>query len=224
MVEQGRPPGRIDRSYLQGMSGGYQSQILAALKSLGLTDADQRPTAELERLVAEPSQLPSYLMTRLPTLYPEAIALAAEHGTQGQLEEVFRSKWGLSGNTLREAIRFYLDASALAGMPTSPNFRVPARSIRPKGEPRPAKRASTSPAKAPAKTAAETPLVTTPTSTQRITLASGGSVMLTIAVDLFGLSESDRVFVFDLVDKLRTYSVGQAAEPVKAPYKPEGVG
>ena len=50
--------------------------------------------------------------------------LGTINATQGQLEEAFR-EYGVSGDTLRKAIAFYLAAAKYAQVPLSKNFRVP---------------------------------------------------------------------------------------------------
>lgn len=39
-----------------------------------------------------------------------------------------------------------------------------------------------------------------------VRLRSGGDVTLSMTIDLFDLSEEDRAFVFDLVDRVRGYA------------------
>jgi hypothetical protein len=123
-MEQKPPPPRIDRSYLIGMSGGYQSQVLAALRWLDLVgdDGELRPT--LIKLVQEPYSRTQTIAGLLEDRYGPVVALGKTNATQGQLEEAFRA-YGLSGSTVRKAIAFYLHAADYAGLPVSPHFRIP---------------------------------------------------------------------------------------------------
>jgi Family of unknown function (DUF5343) len=123
MADEDVPP-RIDRSFLSGLSGGYQTQVLAALRSLGLMEDDGRVTTRLQALVDQPEQRATIIGAILRERYPEAIALGEEKATQGQLEEQFKA-YGISGATLRKAIAFFLHAANFAGIPVSPFFKTP---------------------------------------------------------------------------------------------------
>ncbi len=51
-MEREDPPARIDKSYLDNLSGGYRTQVLAALHSLGLVDESGTLSERLKALVA----------------------------------------------------------------------------------------------------------------------------------------------------------------------------
>lgn len=126
MQNEGGPPSRIDRSYLDTLSGGYQSQVLAALKALDLMGPQGEVTPILIALV-ESSDADTRKATFADILarkYPRPVSLGTTKATQGQLEEAFR-EYGITGDTLRKAIAFYLNAAKYAGVPVSANFRVP---------------------------------------------------------------------------------------------------
>jgi hypothetical protein len=211
MKEEGRPPDVIDRSYLSGMSGGYQSQVMAALKAYWFVEDDGRPTKDLEQLLKNPEdEWPSVLHSHTAWLYARAYELADRHGTQGQLEKLFREDYDFSGSTLRKAIKFFLDVSKFADLPLSPHWKTPSRASIPPVTKRPRK------AKVPPTT---TPQASRPSGkkdkgvsqsedTQEVALDSGGVVSLKVSVDLFRLSDRDRSFVFDLIDRLRSYEGG----------------
>ena len=206
MVSEGAPPGRVDRTYLTGMSGGYQNQITAALRALGLVDALSSPTRELMSLVSNlEAELPAFMQRSIAILYPEANALAQRNGSAGQLADVFRSEYGIQGSTLENAIRFYLDACAFAGVPTGTHFKAPVRARKSpaKKVPQPKVDAPFGPVRAPADQ--PHPAMAMPSSTERVDLASGGHLVLTMAVDLFALDEKDRAFVFDIIDRVKGY-------------------
>jgi len=205
MAGEHGPPGRVDRSYLTGMSGGYQGQILSALRSLDLINSDGVPTDELGRLVAAlDAELPAFMQRKVAVLYPDAVDLAKQNGTAGQLHDLFRQQYGITGSTLDSAIRFYLEASKFAGLPVSTHFRPPSRT-------RKARKAAPSntrakEASAGATSSPEAPKIgTMPSSTQRVELGSGGSLVVTMSVDLFSLTDDDRTFVFDIIDRMKKY-------------------
>jgi hypothetical protein len=119
-----RLPPRIDRSYLDGMSGGYQSQVIAALRWLDLIGPKGEVEATLVSLATTPEQRQEIIGDLLRTHYPTVLALSDANSTQGQLEEEFRS-FGVSGSTLRRAIAFFLHAARYAEIPVSPHFKIP---------------------------------------------------------------------------------------------------
>lgn len=124
-MEEKPPPPRLDRTYLVGMSGGYQGQVLAAFRALGLIDEEGAVQPVLRDLVrASDEERRQLLGAILREKYPEAVRLAEENATQGQLEEAFR-KYGLSAATLRKAVVFYLNVAEYAGVPLSPHFSAP---------------------------------------------------------------------------------------------------
>jgi uncharacterized protein DUF5343 len=216
MKAEGRAPDMIDRSYLSGMSGGYQSQVLAALKAYDFIEDDGRPTKDLERLLRNPDEeWPSVLRSQTAWLYSEPLELAERHATQGQLEKVFREQFDFTGSTLRKAIKFFLDASNYVQLELSPLWKTPSRASIPPTTQRSRK------AKAPSARKAlvsrgkmdENRSMSPGPDTHEIALESGGSVSLAVSVDLFKLSEKDRAFVFDLVDRVRSY---QAESPTEA--------
>lgn len=207
MVKDGIP-NRVDRSYLTGMSGGYQSQVIAALRALGWIDEDTgNPTLDLYQLVEHPDDWPAKLSSQVGWLYAGQVELADQNATQLQLEESFRRDFGLSGSTLRKAIKFFLDIADFVGMQRSPHWSVPKRPSRPssglaKSSPkkgRPGTKKPDAPADA---TGSAAPIGR---GSQAVTLKSGGTVVLSMSVDLFSLDESDRQFVFGLIDQMKGY-------------------
>jgi hypothetical protein len=124
MADEGLPP-RIDRSYLSKLSGGYQGQVLAALRWLNLVDDEGRVQESLIGLVQNPSEHGERIGVIIRERYPEAVSLGQQNATQGQLEEEFR-KSGIGGATLRKATSFYLHAAAFGGIPVSPYFKASA--------------------------------------------------------------------------------------------------
>jgi hypothetical protein len=123
MEAEGTPP-RIDRSYLEKFAGGYQTQIIAALRSLDLIDTKGEVQPSLVELVDDGEHRAESVAKFVRQFYPEPVRLGTVNATQGQLEEAFRD-YGVSGDTLRKAIGFYMAAAKYAQVPVSKNFRVP---------------------------------------------------------------------------------------------------
>jgi hypothetical protein len=126
MADEGIPR-RIDRSYLSGLSGGYQTQVMAALRSLGLMADEGVVTDRLIDLVRRPADRKFLFGNILRERYPEAVRLGESNATQAELEEAFRPS-GIGGATLRKAVTFYLHAADFAGIPLSPFFKPPTAS------------------------------------------------------------------------------------------------
>jgi hypothetical protein len=126
MKEEGGAPPQIDPSYLDSFSGGYRSQVIAALKSLALIRENGEVTERLTALVEAESRdaRETIIGDLLREYYPEPVRLGAIKATQGQLETAFREH-GITGDTLRKAIAFYLAAAKFAKVPVSVNFKVP---------------------------------------------------------------------------------------------------
>ncbi|MCA1704979.1 MAG: hypothetical protein LC808_17640 [Actinobacteria bacterium] len=193
-------PPRIDRSVMDSMSGTTQSFLLAALRSFDLVGENFEVRPTLERLALNPDERPQLIGDLLRHYYAEQIKLGTETATSGQLAESFRN-YDLSGETVRKAIRFFLHAAEFAGIKLSPYFKPPGTTAASAGRVGGRRRAR----------AAKAPTVQRPTResvdghSQTIELRSGGSLTLTMSVNLFDLSTEDRAFILELVDKVRTY-------------------
>jgi hypothetical protein len=125
MAEHDAPP-RIDRSYLNFLSGINQTYVMAALRTFGLTGQDNTVRPELVELAQNKSERKRLIGDLLRKHYPKAVELGEIKGTQRQLEEAF-GEFGISGDTLRKAVAFYLKAAEFAGLPRSPHFRAVAK-------------------------------------------------------------------------------------------------
>src|SRR5688572_25220016 len=99
-LEQGIPP-RIDRSFLSGSEGG-KTQVLAALRSLGLIGPDGEVQPGLVELVNDRDGRAAWIKDLIEHLYPKPVQLGTMNATQRQLEEAFE-EFGIRGDTLRKA-------------------------------------------------------------------------------------------------------------------------
>lgn len=115
-------PSRIDKSVLIGHSGGTQTQLIHALRYLGLIDAKGAPTDKLPTLVkAEGAVYATALREVLNAAYPFISEVQLRTATQKQLEEAFASV--ANGDTVRKCLTFYLPAARDAGIALSPFIR-----------------------------------------------------------------------------------------------------
>lgn len=122
MADNGTPP-RIDRTFLSG-SEGAKTQVIAALRSLGFIDADHNTTPLLTTMVKNPDQRQEIVKALLEQHFSEPVRLGGINATQGQLQDAFKA-YGITGDTMRKAVAFYLRAAEFAGVPVSPNFKTP---------------------------------------------------------------------------------------------------
>ncbi len=117
-------PPRIDRSYLRGLSGVSQSQLLATLRAFELIDDEGRVTPALKELAISPEQRPRLIGELVHRYYPKAVELGRNNATQQMLEDEF-AEYGLTGSTRRKAVSFFLKASEWGEVPLSPHFSTP---------------------------------------------------------------------------------------------------
>ena len=214
-------PLRFDRSFWEGkFSGSTGTQLVAALRFLGLLDQDI-PRPSMER-VAQAStdewrDILAQLMVDAYTIVPfEELPRA----TPAMVRGWFRA-YPLDGHTLRKAISFFVSAAKEAGVPMSNAVRKMARgsSSRQAGAGATDRPESQRVAAGPRH---RTPDPSTPPvhrggqpNEMVVDLDSGGAVTLSVAVDLFRLSERDREFVLRLIDLTKGYST-VADEPQAA--------
>lgn len=204
-------PARIDRSVMGSLSGTAQAHLLHALRYLNLIDAEATPTERLHQLAtAQDAEKPKILREILTSSYKFIGECNLDLGkcTSKQLEEAF-AKTGASSETLRKTLSFYLGVAKEAGMQLSPYLK---RARKPRGTGQrtrgAAARATQTPTPdPPAQTATQnTPQ---PNGTMKtIQLKTGGSLTLSLAVNLLELKGKDREFVFKLIDKLDEYEAG----------------
>jgi hypothetical protein len=120
MESSGVPP-RIDRSYLENLSGGYQTQVMATLKALDLIEDDGTVRPVLTALATDRASRKGAVAELVRRFYPEPVRLGSVNATRAQLEDVFK-KYEITGATLRKAIAFFLHAATFAEIPLSPYF------------------------------------------------------------------------------------------------------
>jgi len=195
-------PNRLDRSVWPSFSGGTQSQMLSAFRFLGLIDEQGNVQSTLRALVDEKERRPVNLGAILETRYPKIATLARENASPKQFEDAMGE---LSGRgTLRKAIAFFVPAAKYAGVPIPKSWQT--RKKRGTGT---ASHRKTVRQKQEAKSSgAKQRLPKTlhqDGTTKTVKLGSGGTVSLSIAVDLMAMSVEDRNWVFDLIDKFAAY-------------------
>src|SRR4030042_3335197 len=118
-------PTRIDRSLMKSMAGGLQSQLIAALGYLNLITSDNKPTEKLTRLVNSEGPerqraLKEILTSSYTFLFKEGFDL--QRTTLQELQDFF-TQAGVTGDTLRKCMAFFMKASKDAGLTLSPHIK-----------------------------------------------------------------------------------------------------
>lgn len=125
-----KPPVRIDRSLMRDFSGTTQTQLLSALRYLGLMSADGQTTQVLLKLLTlAGTERGKVFREILIVSYPDLLNdFPIEKATNQMVEKKFRES-GASGNTVRKCLAFFLAACNDAGIKVSPYIR-PFRGVR----------------------------------------------------------------------------------------------
>ncbi|MFH1648038.1 MAG: DUF5343 domain-containing protein [Chloroflexota bacterium] len=121
---QQRMPSRIDRSYWGEMlSGSTGTQLMAALRFLGLIDANGKPAERLSALAAARGEPRAALLREvISSAFGFVLngSLDLESATYSQLEEVFHLTFQLTHDVNRKCVKFFTALAGDAGMTLSP--------------------------------------------------------------------------------------------------------
>jgi hypothetical protein len=122
MKEHGLPS-RIDRSVLTNFSGAVVTQVMTALKFLGLIDGDGRPTASLKILVEtidDENTWPTQLAEVIRGAYAPLFTIDLERASPSQFHELFKKSYPGADDVVRKSVTFFLNATREAKIPVSP--------------------------------------------------------------------------------------------------------
>jgi hypothetical protein len=133
-------PSRIDRSVLTRFSGVVGTQLMHALRFLGLIDDEGRPTPLLGELVNAHggAQWPVTLSQALREAYAPIFAIDLETATPSHFSAAFRKAFPAAEAVVQKCVTFFLYAAADAGLKVSGRIlkgRKP-RSLAPRRAPR----------------------------------------------------------------------------------------
>jgi hypothetical protein len=198
-LEQGIPD-PLDRSVWPSWSGGVQSQTLGAFKFLGLIGEKGNVQPNLHRLVnAKGENRKVILKEIIEDRYKEAIKLGENNSTFQQLQDLFR-QYGVEAGTLERVTRFFLDACEYTGSKCSVHWAKAKKTFRGRST----KKEDDASGKEKEKTT-NLPPEQPKASIKNVQLKSGGTLSLSLSVDLVSLSPDDRTWLFDIIDRLNTY-------------------
>ena len=194
---------RIDRTTFPGYAGGVQTQLLAGLKFLGLTNGENRPTALLHQLADKDETARKIVLGEtLKARYPALFALDLQKTTPGELAEVMGEVYNVNGDTKEKAVRFFIAAATYAGLKVNPlllKTKGPMIGVR-------RRRIARRPDEAPDPTPTPaTPPVSGTSTNKVIVLRNGGQLTLSANVDVLKLKGDDRAFVFKLIDEIDAF-------------------
>jgi hypothetical protein len=196
-------PKQIDRTIWRSQSGVIQSQIMMAFRFFGFVNESDAPTPALQRFVEGKDRRPEMMASLIRHSYRSIVEHDLTKMSPKMLSDAM-DEYGVSGDTKRKALAFFLRAAQFADIPMHPLL---SRGMRSANGPR-KKRVNASKRGLDGSTIAVTPNTQsgiTTKNTRSIQLSSGGTVALSLSFDPFSLSEADREFVYGLVDKLKAY-------------------
>ncbi len=123
-LQQGPMPARIDRSYWgDRLSGSTGTQLIGALRFLGLIDVNGFPTSRLRTLVSSRGENRQNILKETVN---EAFGFIMrgsfdpQTATYAQLQETFHNTFQLTSDVSRKCIKFFVALANDAGMPLSP--------------------------------------------------------------------------------------------------------
>ena len=117
-------PSRIDRSYWgDRVAGSTGTQLMAALRFLGLIDTDGTPTGRLRQLASsrdiQRTEVLRHIISESFAFLQEE-AFDSQTATYSQLVEVFHHTFELTDSVTRKCVKFFIALASDAGMPLSP--------------------------------------------------------------------------------------------------------
>lgn len=118
-------PAQIDSSLFKGKSGTDASQLRAALRYYGLVQGANDATTDRLRAVVSAYGTDAWKETvsELVRSYDSLLTgVDITNATQKELDDAFRERGNVTGNTLTKAVRLYLAMATEAGAKLSPFF------------------------------------------------------------------------------------------------------
>jgi len=127
-------PSRIDRSYWSDkLSGSTGTQLMSAVRFLGLIDASGTPTSRLRQLVSAKDVQRTEILRQITSETFRFLfegSFDSQTATYAQLEEVFHRTFELTDSVSRKCVKFFVALSSDAGIPLSPFILKRIRSVK----------------------------------------------------------------------------------------------
>ncbi len=126
-------PARIDRSYWgERYSGSTGTQLMTALRFLGLIDSNGTPTTRLRQLVSAKGAQRFEILKQIGYNAFDFLSdrsLDLQVATYAQLEEAFYNTYQVTGDVARKCIKFFISLQSDAGAPLSPFIMKKSKTI-----------------------------------------------------------------------------------------------
>jgi hypothetical protein len=127
-------PDRIDRSYWgDRYSGSSGTQLMTALRFLGLVDGTGIPTTRMRQLVSAKGAQRSEILKQIGHTAFDFLSersLDPRGATYSQLEEAFYNTYQVTGDVARKCIKFFISLENDAGVILSPFIMKKTKTIR----------------------------------------------------------------------------------------------
>ena len=127
-------PARVDRSYWgDRYSGSTGTQLMTALRFLGLIDGNGIPTTRLRQLVSAKGAQRSEILKQIAYISFDFLSeriLDPQVATYAQLEEAFYNTYQVTGDVARKCIKFFVSLESDAGVPLSTFIMKKSKTIR----------------------------------------------------------------------------------------------
>jgi hypothetical protein len=207
-------PNRIENQTFPSMSSQSQSQMLSALRFFKLVDANGVPQPGLTPLVNNQAERPELMKALIEEHYPDIVKLDLSKMTPSQLDEAFDNEhYNVSGETKKKAKTFLLKAAQAAGFKVHPLLIKITRNRKTGSKKTNSGAGRTTTEKDVKNVDPARPPATNGAGTKKtIQLRKGGSVTLSVDVNILELKGEDRNFVFELIDKLDQFETSLPEE------------
>lgn len=127
-------PARIDRSYWSDrLSGSTGTQLMSALRFLGLIDGSGTPTSRLRLLASARDAQRTEILNQIANERFSFLLKGTfdfQSSTYAQLKEAFHNEFELTDGVSRKCVKFFVELANTAGIPLSPFIAKRLRSIR----------------------------------------------------------------------------------------------
>jgi hypothetical protein len=202
LAHLGGIPPKIDHSVFLSMGGLQKGQVISAFKFLGLIDSNGIPDPLLSKLALNKDTRKEILRTILEERYPNISVSDLATMSPGQLDTKLSDKtYNVSGATRQKARTFLLKAAEYAGIPLSKLLTTKG----PRGGRNGPKKTSDKGKGSTAATPKPKEQSGNSGTEKTVELKNGGTVTLSLDVNILELKGNDRKFVFELIDKLDVY-------------------
>ncbi len=195
-------PKKLDRTMWPSQSGLVQSQILMALRFLGLVDAEDTPTDLLHELVTKKDARANLLESLIIAAYPDIVDHDLTKMSPKMVDDEM-DRYHVTGETKRKAVAFFLRAAKFAGMPMHPLLSSMVRNTGPRK--RKPKGTAISKSSGGDEVVESLPQPQSSTHAKTVNLSNGAVLTMAIAGDPFTLPQEERNFVFKLVDEIQDW-------------------